>query len=144
MKVIEFQDEDYIKSYLKDCEWDAGKFLYSLIQENKRNVLGWNHVYVLLDEQKVISFCTLSQKDCIDDDALIPWIGFVYTQEEYRGHRYSQKVIDAALEEAKKLGYTRVYLATDHIGFYEKYGFIYLESRIDIYNEESRIYYYNL
>lgn len=144
MKVIEFQNETYIKSAFKNCEWGAGKFLYSLIEENKRDILGWNHIYTLVEDQKVISFCTLSQKDCIEDDTLVPWIGFVYTIEEHRGYRYSKEVIDAALLQAKKLGYKKVYLATDHIGLYEKYGFKYQESRIDIYNEESRIYYFDL
>ena len=30
--------------------------------------------------------------------------------------------------------------ATDHIELYEKYGFSYIESRMDVYNEMSRIY----
>ena len=72
---------------------------------------------------------------------MFPWIGFVFTSPEYRGHRYSEIVINAACNEATKFGCKRVYLATDHIGFYEKYGFTYVENRIDIYNEDSRIYY---
>ncbi|MCM1131219.1 MAG: GNAT family N-acetyltransferase [Roseburia sp.] len=115
-----------------------------MINENKRDILGWNYIYVLVENQKVISFCTLAQKDCIKDATLFPWIGFVYTNEDYRGYRNSKLVIDAALIQAKKLGYAKVYLATDHIGLYEKYGFKYLESRTDIYNEESRIYCFEL
>ena len=44
MEVIEFQNEAHIKSALKNCDWGAGKFLYSLIEENKRDIgtqLGW-------------------------------------------------------------------------------------------------------
>lgn len=140
MRVIEFENEVFIKEALKNCPWPAGKFLYSLIVENKRDLLGWNTIFVLVDKEKVISFCTLSQKDCIEDETLVPWIGFVYTEEAYRGNRYSKRVIDAALGKAKKFGYKHVYLATDTIGFYEKYGFRYLESKLDIYQEESRIY----
>ena len=144
MKIIEFQNEDYIIDAFKNCNWGAGGFLYSLIQENKREILGWNHIYALVENQEVISFCTFSQKDCIEDDFLVPWIGFVFTKESYRGHRYSKKVIDYALAQAKRLGYQRVFLATDHLGLYEKYGFTYLETRKDIYDEESRIYYFEL
>lgn len=144
MEVIEFQNEEYIKNALKECDWGAGKFLYTLIQENKRDILGWNHIYALVEHQNVVSFCTLAEQDCIEDKTLVPWIGFVFTMENYRGYRYSKKVIDYALVQAKKLGYKKVYLATDHIGLYEKYGFKYLESRIDIYNEESRIYFFDL
>jgi len=34
----------------------------------------------------------------------------------------------------------RVYLATDHIGLYEKYGFEYFENRVSVYGEDSRVY----
>ena len=60
--------------------------------------------------------------------------------EVYRGHRYSGVVIDYACNKAKEQGFDTVYLATDHIGLYEKYGFSYIESRMDVYNEMSRIY----
>lgn len=144
MNVIEFSNELYVKLALKNCNWDAGTFLYSLIEENKRGILGWNYIFVLVENEKVISYCTLSQKDCVEDDNMVPWIGFVFTMEEYRGNRYSKVVINRALEKARFLGYNRVYLATDHIGLYEKYGFHYLETRKDIYEEDSRVYYIDI
>lgn len=144
MEIIEFKNEEFIKDALKNCDWGAGKFLYDLIEKNNRSLLGWNYIYVLVWNETVISFCTLSQKDCIKDDTLFPWIGFVYTMPEYRNKGYVKKLILFCLDKAKVLGYKRVYLATEHIGFYEKIGFKYLESRIDIYNEESRIYYFDV
>lgn len=146
MRIIEFNQEDYIIDYLKNCKWNAARFLYSLIIEQKvEEVLGEKtKIVVLLDNDKVVSFATYAKRDCIDDDSLFPWIGFVYTDEFYRGKRYSGKVIDYILRKALDQGFYKIYLATDHIGFYEKYGFEYLESKIDIYNEESRIYYYDL
>lgn len=38
MKVIEFKNEDYVKSALKNCNWDVGAFLHSLIEENRRDI----------------------------------------------------------------------------------------------------------
>ena len=146
MKIIESQKEQYILDYFKNCEWGAAKFLYSLIDEDKLyKTLGENtKVVVLLDGEKVVSFATYADIDCVDDKSLFPWIGFVYTDESYRGNRYSQQVINYILDLAKKDKYSSVFLATDHIGFYEKFGFVYKETRIDIYNEESRIYEFKL
>ena len=146
MRILEFNNEQYIIEYLKDCPWGAGKFLYSLIAEDKvYDVLGeMTKIIVLVDDEKVVSFATYAQRDCIKDEALFPWIGFVYTEEAYRGKRYSQKVINYIIDKARNDGYDNIYLATDHIGFYEKYDFKYLENRIDIYDEDSRIYYYDL
>lgn len=146
MKIIEFKKEQYILEYFKTCSWGAANFLYDLIIQNKvEDVLGEKtKIVVLVDEEKVISFATFAKRDCIKDDSMYPWIGFVYTDEFYRGNRYSQTVIDYIINKAKDAGHYNIYLATDHIGFYEKYGFEYIENRIDIYNEDSRIYKFDL
>ena len=142
MNIIEFQKEQYILEYFKNCEWGAAKFLYELIVNNSLyKTLGEDtKIIVLVDEENVVSFATYANQDCVDDKSLFPWIGFVYTDEAYRGKRYSQKVIEYINTLAKKDNYSLIYLATDHVGLYEKYGFVYMESRIDIYDEESRIY----
>ena len=98
----------------------------------------------MADSEKLVSFCTLTQRDCIKDNSFFPWVGFVFTAPDYRGKRYSGEVIEAACKRALRQGFDKVYLATDHIGLYEKYGFTYLESRTDIYGEESRIYFRKL
>ena len=142
MNIVEFKKEQYILEYFKKCEWGAAKFLYELIDNDTLNkTLGDNtKIIVLLDGENVVSFATYAKQDCIDDKSLYPWIGFVYTDEKYRGNRYSEKVIEYITGLAKKDKYSSLFLATDHIGLYEKYGFKYIESRIDVYNEESRIY----
>lgn len=137
-----FSDEQQLWiEKIRSCEWSAAKFLADMLEQNRfHTVLGNGSLFIMADGKKLVSFCTLTHRDCIKDDDLFPWIGFVFTAPEYRGKRYSVEVIDAACKRAQKQGFDKVYLATDHIGLYEKYGFTYLESRIDIYGEESRIY----
>ncbi len=126
---------------IRACDWSAAKFLANLLEQDKfHEVLGEGNLFLMVEEENVVAFCTLTRKDCIDDDSLFPWIGFVFTSQEYRGQRYSGVVIDYACNKAKEQGFDKVYLATDHIGLYEKYGFSYIESRMDVYNEMSRIY----
>lgn len=55
-----------------------------------------------------------------------------------------EKLVTYACNKAKEQGFDNVYIATDHIGLYEKYGFTYIESRIDLSNDVSRIYYRKL
>ena len=126
---------------IRACDWSAAKYLANLLEQDKfHEVLGEGNLFLMVEEENVVAFCTLTRKDCIDDDSLFPWIGFVFTSQEYRGQRYSGVVIDYACNKAKEQGFDTVYLATDHIGLYEKYGFSYIESRMDVYNEMSRIY----
>ena len=146
MRIVVYKNEEYIHNYLEKCEWNAAHFLWELLRDNTfYEVLGDNSkLIVLLDGENVVSFAVYSIRDCIKDESLFPWIGFVYTDEKYRNHRYSQKVINYIINLAKNDKHTNIYIATDHIGLYEKYGFNYKENRIDIYNEDSRIYYYDL
>ncbi len=102
--------------------------------------VGGGTVYMMVDGENIASFVTLTRQDCVADETMYPWLGFFYTFPEYRGHRYGGKLLEYAAGEAKKQGYSQVYLATDPVGLYEKYGFTYLENRIDIYGEDSRIY----
>ncbi len=126
---------------IRVCDWGAAKFLAELLEQNRfHEVLGNGSLFIMADGDKLVSFCTLTSRDCIKDDDLFPWIGFVFTSPEYRGKRYSGEVICAARKRALRQGFDKVYLATDHIGLYEKYDFEYMESRVDIYGEESRIY----
>lgn len=130
---------------IRECEWGAAKLLADLLDKNTfHTLLGNGSLFIMADEEKIVSFCTLTQKDCVDDDTLFPWIGFVFTAPEYRRNRYSGQLVEYACDIAEEHGFENVYIATDHIGLYEKYGFTYIESRTDIYNEESRIYFRKL
>ncbi len=141
LKFSELPDKDKWIIKIRECNWNAAKFLADLLKQNKfHESLGSGSLYILAEEEKLAAFCTLTQCDCIDDSSLFPWIGFVFTSPEYRGHRFSGTLIDHVCDEAQKSGYEKVYLATDHIGLYEKYGFIYMETRMDIYGEDSRVY----
>lgn len=145
MKILELNtigEQKVWAERIRLCDWGAAKLLADLVEQNKfHELLGVGSLFIMADGEKIVSFCTLTQRDCVKDDTLFPWIGFVFTAPEYRGNRYSGKLIEYACNKAKEQGYKKVYIATDHIGLYEKYGFTYIESRTDIYGEEARIYY---
>ena len=144
MRILDFESINEQKQWIdkiRACDWDASKFLADLLEQNRfHTVLGNGSLFIMTDGEKLVSFCTLTKKDCIDDDSLFPWIGFVFTSPEYRGNRYSGRLVAYACNEAAAQGFENIYIATDHIGLYEKYGFEYIESRTDIYGEEGRIY----
>jgi GNAT superfamily N-acetyltransferase len=69
-------------------------------------------------------YCTFVKKDCIPDDKYTPNIGCMFVGEQYRGKRLSEKMILTVIEYAKEIKFKEVYIATDHINLYDKYGFI--------------------
>lgn len=86
--------------------------------------LPWERAFAALDQGKICGYCTLAARDCIPGITYTPFVGYVFVEEGYRGHRLSQRLIQTALQEAKRLGYPAVYLISDHEGLYEKYGFV--------------------
>lgn len=147
MRIIKYdliKDKYKYITILEQYEWRAAKFLAEMLKENcLRDALGdWWELYLLIDGDNLVSFITLSALDCISapNIRISPWIGFFHTAPEYRGNHNGKKLIDHACLIAKNKGYETVYLATDHIGLYEKYDFIFFENCIDIYGENSRIY----
>lgn len=124
------------------CEWGAAEYLSSLLKNDdfQETLGGFAELFLLVDGDSIVSFITLSARDCIADTDLTPWLGFFYTSPKYRGNRCGKLVLDCACEFARSMGYRTVYLATDHTGLYEKYGFEYLKNQLDINGEDSRIY----
>ena len=45
-----------------------------------------------------------------------------YTEEDYRCQGISGNLLNMVVEDMKSKGITPIYLVTDHIGFYERYG----------------------
>ena len=144
MKILDLSNSKEQKQWIskiRECDWGAAKFLADLLEQDRfHEMTGDGSLIIMTDEGKIVSFCTLTQKDCVDDNTLFPWIGFVFTSPEYRGNRYSGQLVEYACDKAKEQGFENVYIATDHIGLYEKYGFVYIESRVDLFNDMSRIY----
>lgn len=144
MQIINYFESNKKEELLEKIEaidWSAAKFLVELLKEDRFYEMlgGEGELYLLMDSDSLVSFLTLTRQDTVRDESMYPWIGFVYTVEEYRGNRYSEKLMNHAENEAIKKGFDRVYVATDHIGLYEKYGYDYLENRIGYWGDDNRV-----
>lgn len=149
MKMIHFfesDDQERLIGKIAQADWGAARFLVKLLQEGTflQTVGGEGELYLLMDGENIVSFATLTRQDAIRDETMYPWIGFVYTYPGYRGHRYSEKVLSYAERIAASQGHKRVYINTDHVGLYEKYGYVYLENRVDCWGEDGRVLYKDL
>jgi N-acetylglutamate synthase-like GNAT family acetyltransferase len=98
------------------------------------------HWYLLEDNHKIIGCAGLITNDFISRMDLYPWICALFIDEKYRGNSYGALLMEKAKDDARKAGFDYVYLSTDHLGYYEKYGFEYVGQGYHPWNEESRIY----
>ena len=143
---FESKNQPALIKKIAGCDWSAAKFLVELLQKETFNETlgGWGYLFMLMDGEKLVSFATLTGQDSVRDESLTPWIGFVYTAPAYRGHRYAGHLLRHAEVVAASRGFERIYIATDHVGLYEKYGYVYQENRIDCWGSDQQVLYKNL
>ena len=136
------ENQEYWLEQIRKSDWGAGQFLYKLLKENElKKMCGERtRVLMLVKVDKLISFGTLAEKDDIQPTELTPWVGFVYTFPEYRGHRYAGELLAHAEVLAAEDGMEYVYISTNHEGLYEKYGYEFYQMMKDIGGEDSRVY----
>lgn len=67
-------------------------------------------------------------------------MGFVYTFPEHSGHHYVGLLMEEVERLAIKEGVSEVYISTNHIGLYEKYGCEFKAEMHDMSGELSRVY----
>lgn len=144
MEIIRYFESDRQRELMEKiaaCDWSAARFLAELLQKGTfhETLGGWGHLFLLMDGQALVSFLTLTGQDAVRDEAMTPWVGFVYTAPDYRGHRYAGVLLRYAESCAAGLGYPTVYIASDHVGLYEKYGYTYLENRMDCWGHDQRV-----
>lgn len=77
---------------------------------------------ILVDDDELIGFISIFPSDCDECMDLSPWYATMYVKEEYRGRGYSRLLNDAVLEEARRRGFGEIYLKTNLVGYYEKFG----------------------
>lgn len=78
---------------------------------------------IVKDNNQIIAFCTFTKEDGITNVSYMPYIGYIYVDEKYRGYRLSEQMIEKAIEYAKELGFKEVYIVSDHDNLYEKICF---------------------
>lgn len=118
-----------LAEYAKNCTWRAGlrfaeKLYTGQIEEG-------DTVFVLLEDGwKIAGYCALCREDYIPDCPYTPWCSWVFVDEAYRGCGNVGLLLQAAKERAREKGFETLYVCSDHVGLYEKYGFLALESRL--------------
>lgn len=88
----------------------------------------------------IIGCAGLITNDFISRMDLWPWLCALYIDEPYRGNALGSVLIKHVRSEAFLLGFPSLYLCTDHVGYYEKYGFEHIANGIHPWGKSSRIY----
>ena len=136
MKIINIKSIDkYLDEYISLCslQWGSSKTkkeMKKYIEKKKEDIKKSDKVISvlgLIDNNILIGFISLFKYDGDEHKDLTPWYATMYVKDKYRGKGYSKLLNDAIIKEAKELGYKKIYLKSDLINYYEKFGAIYIE-----------------
>jgi len=70
----------------------------------------------------------------------MPWLCALYVEEACRLRGLGGKLLRHGRREAAKLGFPKVYLCTDHVGYYERYGWRFWGMEESEFGGETRVY----
>lgn len=86
---------------------------------NNETNYGW---YLCLCGEKIVAGMGVIENDFHDRKDLAPNVCAVYTEKEYRCQGIAGNLLNMVVADTKDKGISPIYLITDHIGFYERYG----------------------
>lgn len=144
IKIIKINtNKKFLEEYATLCylEWsNKEKDINSYVKYKVEKILNEDNVITILGlikNHKLIGFISLLKKDGEERTDLTPWYATMYVKKEYRGLGYSKLLNKAILKEAKLLKYNKIYLKSNLINYYEKFGAIFMEQ---LKNKENLYY----
>ena len=103
---------------------------------NDQTEFGW---YLCLCGGQIVGGLGVIQNDFHNRKDLAPNICAVYTEKAHRGNGIAGNLLNKAVADLQSKGIAPVYLVTDHIGFYERYGWEFF-CMVDSADGTSRLY----
>ncbi len=126
-------------SFADNCSWKAGSYLAHKMRNKEFSET--ERVLVASEGEEIIGYSTFAKKDELPDDVeYTPFIGFVFVDERSRGKGVSERMINAALDYARSIGYEKIYIMSGEQGLYEKYGFVKIGDFKTIYGTEDQLF----
>lgn len=92
------------------------------------------------EDNSIIGGAGLIPNDFNSRMDLWPWLCALYVEQEHRGHAYASQLMGHLESEAARLGFPKLYLCTEHTGYYERYGWRFIGEAADPFGDRPRIY----
>jgi GNAT superfamily N-acetyltransferase len=96
--------------------------------------------YIALEDERKIGTFAILRNDINSRQDLTPWLACLYVDPKWRGRGIGGQFLQFALKEAGRKGYKKLYLATDHDGYYEKYEWVHSSWAFGLGGDSIKVY----
>ena len=96
--------------------------------------------YLAMEGDQILGGCGIIANDFHDRPDLTPNLCALWVDEGFRCRGIAGELLARAVEEAGRMGFSKLYLVTDHESFYERYGWEFLTMVSWDDGERSRLY----
>ena len=134
----EYLDEaaDYFSS-----KWGIERQIYEAsITDSLQTELPTPRWYLMLEDSEISGSYGVIENDFMIRKDLTPWLCALYVEKSKRQQGLGGKLLEHARIEASKLGFSDVYLCTDHEHYYEQYNWQFLGLSESGFDGLTRIY----
>lgn len=147
MKIVSLQGNpalcEEIKQYCAE-NWSKISEVFAKTADESVSAEALPQTWVMLGGEKedtVLGFYQLAEHDCLTRFSdRSPFLASLFIDKTIRGGGWGELLISHAKYEAARLGYEKLYVSTDHIGYYEKYGFREIGLDIDAWGRPTKVY----
>ncbi|WP_429967770.1 GNAT family N-acetyltransferase [Enterococcus sp. AZ046] len=119
-----------------NADWKAAKYLASKMIGDE--FADWEGIVVAEAADRIVGFCSFVSKDIVDLD-YSPYIAIVYVDPNFRGNGISKELVKIAEKQLLKLGFQSIYIVTQHVGLYEKWGYYQIDEAEDKFGRIMRV-----
>lgn len=130
LRIIDLKEKPEIKQRAAlwfNSKWHVPTEAYLECMDNYLSGMSSYGWYLCLDQENIVAGLGVIENDFHDRKDLAPNVCAVYTEMEYRCQGIAGRLLDYAVEQCKLKGIETLYLITDHVDFYERYGWQFLD-----------------
>lgn len=138
-KILMRDDPEWLATAetINNAEWKAAKYLAKKMRTGK--FTDWEGIVIAKDEDIIAGFCSFVKKDIVDSINYTPYVAIVYVDPNYRGRKISKELVKISENQLRRIGFQKVYIVTQHVGLYEKWGYDQIDQSTDTFGRPMRV-----
>ncbi|ADU70451.1 GNAT family N-acetyltransferase [Pantoea sp. At-9b] len=145
MQILPLNEVPQFAEQITDWLWQAfgtgtTREFYASIVQSSLNGADFPITFVALDAGQAVGTVGFWRCDLISRQDLYPWLAALYIDESARGQGVSQALQQHVIHYARQRGYNRLWLWSTFAGYYERFGWQFVEEALEYPDTRVRVY----